>query len=1024
MKFLVDRPVGVLLSYLSLVLLGIAAYLYLPVSLMPNLDIPTITVRIKQAEASANDIEQHITSPLRERLRQLSGLEDINSVTQEGSAQLQLQFTHGTNIHLSFIEVNEQIDLSMNDLPRDAARPQVIKASSTDIPAFFCNIRLAAESDPAAFGRLCDLAEKVIKKRIEQLPEVAMTDITGLNKQRILIVPDENKLHTLNIQPGNIQQLLQENNLQLGNIMVKDGQYQYYLHFSSNLYSPDDAANIPVNIKGRLIQLKDLGDIRIQDIPPTGGFYAGSQQAVNLAVIKQPGARMADLQHDFRILINVMRKDYPDLRFEIAQDQSTLLDYAISNLQQDLLLGGTLAIVLVLLFIRKVRLALLIGLVIPVSLVLCQLLFYCFHVSLNIISLNGLILGLGMIIDNSIVVIDNITQYIDEGMPLRNACVIGTSEVAKPLFTSLLTNCSIFLPLIFLSGMAGALFYEQAISMTTGIFVSMIVSLTLLPVLYRLVKRTPVIPSGRSAVDRDGYLDRLYEKGLHLAMKLPRTMLIGNLLMVIAAVIAFNKMSWERFPDLDAHNVELRVNWNEPLSYEENNARIKAMMDQLSKNISLYNCWIGQQQYMINRNYDMDATQALVYIETTEARQLKEIKREVSNYFHEHYISADFRFTPAATPLEQLFGQQQAPLVLQLYHNGNRQMPDIASSTTMVGEINRLAPTVKIPPPALRKNLKVHINYELLALYNIQPAAIMNTLSSKLKAKQIDEIQGSAAMIPVVIGTDSAITPDELLSDLFVYNGSGKSFPVKSFVSITDEYDYKYITGGAQGLYYPIDVSTPDPGKELRLLRPLIKKYPPPTLEVKGSYFYNQQLVRELGFILLISVLLLYFILAAQFESLLQPVIILVELPLDMAGAVLLLYVTGSSINLMSMIGLIVMCGIIINDSILKIDAINQLVNSGVALDSAIHTAGKKRLHSIVMITLTTTGTLLPTLFMRDPGSLLQQPLVIALIGGMIPGMFVSLLVIPMLYRFFYLRKNRHRITLKKINIPDEVASL
>jgi multidrug efflux pump subunit AcrB len=143
-----------------------------------------------------------------------------------------------------------------------------------------------------------------------------------------------------------------------------------------------------------------------------------------------------------------------------------------------------------------------------------------------------------------------------------------------------------------------------------------------------------------------------------------------------------------------------------------------------------------------------------------------------------------------------------------------------------------------------------------------------------------------------------------------------------------------------------------------------------------------------------------------------------------MAGAVLLLYVTGSSINLMSMIGLIVMCGIIINDSILKIDAINQLVNSGVALDSAIHTAGKKRLHSIVMITLTTTGTLLPTLFMRDPGSLLQQPLVIALIGGMIPGMFVSLLVIPMLYRFFYLRKNRHHITLKKINIPDEVASL
>ena len=467
-RFLLQRPIAVLMAFTACFIVGLVTYFTIPVSLLPDIAIPEITVQISGQNTSARELENTVVKPVRLQLMQVAGLRDIHSETRDGAGIIRLSFDFGTNTDLAFIEVNEKIDAAMNYLPREVERPRVVKASATDIPVFCLNLTLKTIENDEAFLDLCQFAETVIKRRIEQLPEVAMVDITGILGRQLQIVPDMKLLDMADITLNDLESALSANNIEPGSMTVRDGYYEYNIKFSTLLRTPEDVQNIYIRKNDRIFQIKDLAKVAVVPEKETGLSLANGERAVTLAVIKQADENMDNMKEALAEVTDYFKSIYPDIEFTITRNQTELLDYTISNLKQNLSLGFLFICIVAILFLGDVKSPAVIGLSMVVSIIISFLFFYLFNMSLNIISLSGLILALGMMIDSSIIVTENIAQYRAKGDNLEEACIKGTTEVITPMLSSTFTTIAVFVPLVFMSGIAGAIFFDQAFAVTVG----------------------------------------------------------------------------------------------------------------------------------------------------------------------------------------------------------------------------------------------------------------------------------------------------------------------------------------------------------------------------------------------------------------------------------------------------------------------------------------------------------------------------------------------------------------------------
>ena len=443
-RFLLQRPIAVLMAFTACFIVGLVTYFTIPVSLLPDIAIPEITVQISGQNTSARELENTVVKPVRLQLMQVAGLRDIHSETRDGAGIIRLSFDFGTNTDLAFIEVNEKIDAAMNYLPREVERPRVVKASATDIPVFCLNLTLKTIENDEAFLDLCQFAETVIKRRIEQLPEVAMVDITGILGRQLQIVPDMKLLDMADITLNDLESALSANNIEPGSMTVRDGYYEYNIKFSTLLRTPEDVQNIYIRKNDRIFQIKDLAKVAVVPEKETGLSLANGERAVTLAVIKQADENMDNMKEALAEVTDYFKSIYPDIEFTITRNQTELLDYTISNLKQNLSLGFLFICIVAILFLGDVKSPAVIGLSMVVSIIISFLFFYLFNMSLNIISLSGLILALGMMIDSSIIVTENIAQYRAKGDNLEEACIKGTTEVITPMLSSTFTTIAVF----------------------------------------------------------------------------------------------------------------------------------------------------------------------------------------------------------------------------------------------------------------------------------------------------------------------------------------------------------------------------------------------------------------------------------------------------------------------------------------------------------------------------------------------------------------------------------------------------
>lgn len=1025
-NFLIHRPVAVLMAFTAFFILGIITYLNIPVSLLPDIAIPEISIRISGKNTSARELENTVVAPIRRQLLQVGKLRDMQSETRDGSAIVHLSFEYGTNTDLAFIEVNEKIDAAMDQLPREIDRPQVVKASATDIPVFNLNLTLKNEAayqkndDEEEFMDLSEAAESVIKRRIEQLPQVAMVDMTGLVHKQIVVIPDQNLLETTGITQSEIGSILQNNNIEPGKMTVKDGYYEYSIAFSTVLRSIEDIQNIYIRKNERIFQLKDLAVVKLVPETETGFAFYNGKRAISMGIIKQADENMKNMQSALDGVINDLKKSFPEVEFNISQSQTQLLDYTISNLQQNLILAFLFVCLVSFFFLNDVKSPFIIGLSMFVSLIISLLFFYLCHVSLNVVSLTGLILALGNMIDSSIVVTDNISQYRKRGLSIDNACVKGTNEVIAPMLSSSLTSISVFFPLIFLSGIAGAIFSDQAFSVLVGLMVSYLTGIMLLPVLYKIFYslKTPGFLSKLSLLkekihSESSSRESILQKGYHWGIGwIFRHKTLTTVIMIVVLPLCVGSFSWirkEKMPDISQNELLVYIEWNENIHIGENRNRSEAFIESIRPKIVENNVLVGEQQYVLNRERQRSISETEIYLKVPQPKDLKGIKQTIETYFQKNYPGASVSFAPTGTLFEKIFVTGEADLTAEYYtKNPNVAVTPEAIKGIAAGLRQQTGFTSSIP--SFQKQLDLRIDREKLLLYHVSYDEVYQALQAGFRANEITTLRSFQQYLPIMLGSEASKVK-EVIDNTFVYTSNEEQgrkiqVPLSAFVSLSPSEDLKSIVAGRNGEYIPFHFyETGNPEKIVETVKAGNKEEEDWEVDFSGSFFSNKKMLGELLVILFVSILLMYFILAAQFESFIQPLIVLLEIPIDITAALLLLMALGHSLNLMSAIGIVVTCGIIINDSILKVDVMNQLRKSGMPLMEAIHEAGRRRLNAILMTSLTSVVCMVPLLFGHDLGSELEKPLALATIGGMAIGTPVSLFVVPLVYWWIYRKK-------------------
>ena len=1014
-KFLIQRPIAVLMAFLGMVIIGLITYFTLPVSLLPDIPIPDITVQVSMPNSSARELENTVVTNLRRQLMQVTRLRDIRSETRDGGAQVNLRFNYGTNIDLAFIEVNEKIDAAMNYMPRDLERPRVIKASATDIPVFFLNLTLSedekyAGTDIERFLAMSEFAESVIKRRIEQLPEVTMVDATGIVSSQVRVVPDMNKLEIAGITLAEIEAAIQNNNIEAGSMIVRDGYYEYNVKFSSLLRSSEDIENIYLRKADRIYQMKDLCSVKVVPEDERGFSIVNGKRAVTLAIIKHSAENMENMKKALNETIDHFRSLYPDIDFTINRNQTELLDYTISNLKENFLQGFILVCLVAFLFLGDAKSPTIIGISMLVSLVMCFQFFFFFDKSLNIITLSGLILALGTMIDNSIIISENINQYREKGLELGEACIKGTSEVITPMLSSTLTAIAVFLPLIFLSGIAGAIFMDEAFAVAVGLLISYITGIMLMPVLYKLTysRSFTKYDFGRSMKKyQDGssrMLFRWYDKLIDFTFAHKTLNVIIIIVSFPLCAFLFYAMPKSGMPAVDQVEVLAHIDWGENIHIDENRIRMDNLCREIDDLTLEHSVYIGRQQFLLDNERQMPSSESELYVKSENAAKAEHTQQKLYSLIKKTFPQAVVSFSPPETVFEKIFVTGESTLVTELYPSRGfvPEAMDIRSIEKRLEEISG----ERSVGVTFDEEIGIIIDREKLLLYNVDYNEVYRILKTAFRDNEVATLRSYQQYLPITIEGEEQTINDVIRKTLVrtkANPGEEQQVPLSYFVNIVTTEGLKTLIAGKNGEYIPISYQTVnDPEQLMSKTKEEINKSKSWDVSFSGGYFSNKKMLNELTIILIISVLLMYFILAAQFESFLQPLILFIEIPIDIAFALICLWIFGHTLNLMSAIGIVVTCGIIINDSILKIDMVNELRKTGVPIMEAIHTAGHRRLRAIIMTALTSVLAFIPMMFSSDLGSEIQKPLAVAMISSMIIGTVVSLSIIPLVYWGIY----------------------
>lgn len=975
-RYLIKRPIAVISSFLILIFWGAYCFSLIPVSLLPSVSIPEAIVKYNY-DNSAEYIEKEITEVLRASFSNLDDLVEVNGISSNQTGRLKLSFENGTKMDHKFIEINEILDRNISRLPSDLERPQITLLSTSDIPV----IRIQLTPYNNNIASISEFVEKTIKKRFEQIKGVSIVDINGLRKEKISITPNINKLILLGLTESSISEAIKLSNIDIGSLNIRDGNYEYFLKVT-NKKAPLDSIKI-LTPNGPSYFLRDLAEINIIPSQSHGSHLFNSNHAIVLTIQKLSSAKMTELMKDVNRTVSELKKDYPQIKFEKTQDQTFLLDAGIDNLYADLLYGSVICFVLIILILGNYASTIVIFISIPLAFLITFLFFYLFDISFNIISLSGLALGVGMLIDNSIVVIDNITRNRKEGKSIDDSCVIGIKQIYATVISQVLTTVAIYIPLIYLDGTAGELVYDQALALTISLFTSVLISFFLNPVLYKLL-----LKSSPESLQKETFIylfiSKLYHRMIEWVLENKKTASSIILFCSLSVLVLFQKLELSYLPEITQNESTIKINWNEPISLQESESRVNYIMSNLD--VLSWEADLGITQFLLKADID-DIQNTEIYYACNSEKTKKQIDERLNKIIKNKFPNSIFSINSATNAFTQLFATDEPYAEIRIREDNPRfasEVKNIYYELQSASESNEI--------------FEITINQNKLHQHGIQQSEIINTLKSHFSSQTVSEFLNNDIKGKLTLDNNSTDLNTILNSPIL--NTNGKYFLLKHFISVSSQQKPRKIYSDKNGIYHSYYLNDKVNGSDFVKSILELSKVHKATYEIKGEITKIGDTNKKMFTIFVISFLLLYFILLIEFQNFLIPFIILSTIPLGIFGAFVLLLITGNSLNIMSAMGFIVVLGIIVDDPILKVENIIRLRNELPNIDSKtlIHKAGEISLKPLLLTSLTTSLALLPMLFAPGIGNELQRPMIIVIIGGLTIGTFLALWVIPMIF--------------------------
>ena len=1012
----IQRPITMFMLSAVVVLLGLISLTRLPVDLLPDVSFPSITVRVGYPGVGPLEVEELIVRPLEQAMAAVPGVEQINATASEGSGTVRLNFAWGTDLNEAADEVRTRVDRIRGRLPEEADPPTIFKFDANSQPI----MGIGVEGD---FDRvtLRELATNDLSPRLERVPGVAAVTVDGGLRRQIKVDLSKEKISALNLSVDRVTSVLRSENQNVPLGEVDEGDTTYLVRSAGQFENLEDIRNLVIlTTNGVPVYLRDIANVYDGTEDFRSFTRINSKPGVRLRVTKQSGTNTVEIAEDVKAEVERINQSVKGVKLAVLDDQSVFIHRSIDSVKEHALIGGILVILIIFLFLRDLRSTFIISLSIPISVIGTFALLYFAGYTLNTMTFGGLALGIGMIVDASIVVLENTYRHMEMGKDRVTASIEGSEEVWSAILASTLTHIAVFIPLLFLTGVSSILFKQLAIVVMFSLLMSLFVAVTIVPVLCAKMLRLPAEAHSRTGLagrlfnSTERALNRVddgYRNFLHKALH-HRPMVLGtSLALVVIAALILPTLTFELMPQADEGQVNVSVEMPVGSRIERTEAvilRLEALALKAVPEATMIVSSAGGGGFM-GGGSNRGNIELYLVPKTERDRSSEQIamdlRRELTG------IAGTVIRTRASGGNSQmnriLGGLNDARLSLEIRGHDLNDAARLMQNARQMMERTEGITDVRLSREEGRPELAIRVDRPKAALLGLSVSSVANTIRTNVAGTQAAFFRERGNEYPIVVRLreeDRGEISD--VGDVLVQTPRGQVTPARSVLAIEQQAGPVQIERKNQERIARVsaenEIALSEAVERVQAQIPTLNA--PADFSVGfGSEIEEQaKAFAQLQTMLLLAVLLVYGVMASQYESFRDPFIIMFSVPVAAIGVVLALKLTGTTFSLQAYIGVIMLAGIVVSNAILLVDYTNVLRRrDGMALRDAVETAGRTRLRPILMTSGATILGLVPMALGIGEGAELQAPLARVVVGGLIASTMVTLVLVPTVYTLF-----------------------
>lgn len=1029
-KFSVDKPVTITMITLIIVVFGLISYSRLGLDMLPDIEYPVVSVVTAYNGVGSEDIEDIITKPIEDIVATVKDVKKVSSISQESMSAVMIEFNSGTNLDFAAQDVRDKIGLIVDCLPADANQPMVLKMDVGAMPIMAYGIT----SDSIGSLELRKTIEDSVKEIIERVDGVASVQLRGGQEREILVKLNKPQLEAYGLAQAQIARVLAGENINLSGGFLEQGAKEFSLRTEGEYSGLSEIENTVLAVRGETpIYLKDVAEIIDTHQEIRSYCRTNKKDSILLLINKQSGSNTLEVAQDVKEKLFELKKNFSDININLVMDQSSLIRMATNSVVQSGAIGGLLAILIIYLFLRNFRPTLAIALAIPLSLIATFIPLYLIGYTLNLMTLGGLSLGIGMLIDNSVVVIENIYRHLEKIGKRQKATIIGASEVGMAIAASTMTTIVVFLPMSLGTGITGQISRCLSFTIIFALLSSLFVALTLVPMIASKIfkKRENTSEYAQaSGLKHFEAVKSYYKRILIWSLNNRAKAIVAIIVLFFLSLATIPFIGTEFMPISDQGMMIMGVRMPNGTSLEETNDALAQIEENIVDidGVEAITSFVGLGESSRNGSVSLGLgaagiNEARIFVKLKDKKDRKYSAKEIQDLFRQNLPKIKNLEISFVDMSEILLGGASSPVEINIFGKDLDELKKISNAVTeKIKNIEGLR-DVDSTLDKGKPELVINIDRGKASYLGLTAGQIGSAVRTSMQGVVATQLREGGEEIDIRVRYDQAYRNDiKMVENLTIITPLGSQIPLKQIAAITEGTGPVKINRESQLRKVAVTASVlnRDAGSVVKDIEAKLSSYKLPSgyfIEYGGSYEQMQDSFRILAFALALGVLLVYMVMASQFESLIHPFIVMFEIPLAFIGVGIALFITGQTLSLPSFMGIIMLVGIVVNNAIVFIDYVNQLRKNGMSKFDALVEGGTDRLRPIMITSLTTVLGMLPMALARQEGSEMMRPMAIAVIGGLLVSTFLTLVVIPVIYSLVEKFSKRAYVRFEKVVI-------